>query len=97
MLIGAGLFEFVRILDGFTVVRVVLKHIITAVLIVLAILSFYDFSKSRKNKNKEMVLKLPKFLDTLVRKTIRNQMKNYKIIIGAVIIGISIIEESGFI
>jgi cytochrome c biogenesis protein CcdA len=93
-LVGIGIFEFVRQLNAFKIFSTIFKHALTIVLLCLALFSLYDFIQSLKGKTEKMILKLPIFLQQSIRKNIRNQMTDYKILLGSLILGftVSIVE-----
>ncbi len=71
LLVGVGLLKVVQSLDFFTALgRWV--YLLTALLcVVLAILTFRDFSRARKGKTTEMSLRLPRGLQRRIHKVIR--------------------------
>lgn len=86
-LVGLGLFEAFRTLQGFREVARVFKYVLSGVLFFLAAVSIYDFFKSRRQELDDMVLKLPRFFQDRIRGNIRAQMKNYKIVTGSLALG----------
>jgi cytochrome c biogenesis protein CcdA len=88
--IGIGIFETFRMLSVFSIVSIVLKYGLTAFLFILSFLSLYDFIKVRKKESEKMILKLPEFLQNSIRKNIRNQIKDYRILIGSLILGFTV-------
>lgn len=89
-LVGIGIFETIRIAQIFKLVSYALKYGLTIFLFILAALSLYDYFKSKKNETDKMILKLPDFLQNSIRKNIRNQMKDYRIFLGSIILGFTI-------
>lgn len=89
-LIGLGLFEFLRRMQGFGIVAVILKYGLSALLLGLALFSLYDFFKARQGKTDEMTLKLPGFIQRIIRRNIRNQTKSTHIFAGSIILGVTV-------
>jgi cytochrome c biogenesis protein CcdA len=87
-LIGIGIFQFIKIFQHYSLFSNILKYGLSICLFILATLSIYDYIKSINGKNNEMVLKLPSFLDNSMRKNIRFQMKDFKIFMGSITLGI---------
>jgi len=89
-LVGLGLFEVIRRAQVFKTISLTLKYGLTIFLLILALISLYDYFKAKKNNTDEMMLKLPDFLNNSIRNNIRNQMKDYRILIGSVILGFTV-------
>lgn len=87
-LLGLGIFQFIKQFRHFQLISYILKYGLSISLFILAILSIYDFTKSLKGKNNEMLLKLPDFINNSMRKRIRFQMKDYNIFFGSIILGV---------
>lgn len=89
-LVGLGLFEFLKMLSIFTLISKIIKYCLAAFLVIIAFLSLYDFTLALQGKTKEMTLQLPQFLQSKIRKTIRDQRNNYHIFFGAIALGFTI-------
>lgn len=89
-LVGLGLFEFLRLLAVYKIIGLFLKYGLTCILVILALFSLYDFIQALQGKAEKMTLKLPAFLQTSIRKSIRSRMKNYQVISGSLVLGFTV-------
>lgn len=89
-LLGLGLFEFLRRLEGYRTASLIFKYLLTGFLLVMAGLSLYDFIQYRRGRSDEMLLKLPGFLQSAARRTIRGQMKSYHIVGSSLLLGVTV-------
>lgn len=87
LLIGIGIFETLRQLTAFIYFSIAFKYALSVFLLVLAVISLYDFYCSLKNNNDKMILKLPNFLQKQIRNNIRAQMGDFRIIVGSLFLG----------
>ena len=63
LLIGLGIFRFLRALKGFGYVTIFINILIGGLAFLLGVLSLIDYFRYKKSKNaKDIVLKLPKFI-----------------------------------
>lgn len=88
LLIGFGLLNFLKLIVGFEIVQKVVKWGISALLVVLSVLSFYDYFKARSGKEDEMLLQLPGFLKNKIRKEFRGKIKVGSIIVTPFVLGV---------
>jgi cytochrome c biogenesis protein CcdA/thiol-disulfide isomerase/thioredoxin len=72
------------------VLRPILNIIMALVCILLAVLSFADFSKARQGRTKEMALRLPDRLRAWINATIRRSMKSGTLIAASFVAGVII-------
>jgi cytochrome c biogenesis protein CcdA len=86
-LIGLGLFEILRRLSFFPIVKEVIRWLLSGGLVILAGVSVYDFVRVLQGRSSDMLLKLPGYLQNVVRKTIRNEMKDFVIIGSSLFLG----------
>lgn len=93
-LVGLGMFEFIKRLEQFSLFQVIFKHIMSAFLGIMAIISLFDAIQCARGKREEMVLKLPAVLQKTIRENIRTEMKNYRIFLSSVLLGflVSLLE-----
>jgi len=89
-LVGIGLFEFIKTITIFPIISFAFKYILSLALFILAILSLIDFIKAKQGKTEKMFLKLPDFLQNSIRKNIRLQMKDFNILIGSTVLGLTV-------
>ncbi len=69
--IGLGLFNLLRMSINFTLIRLVLKIVVTAVTAVFCVLAVRDFILIRKGKASDMSLQLPKSVKRKIHTAIR--------------------------
>ncbi len=94
LLIGLGLLKFIQSLSLLpTVAKVV--YLLTALgVIVLGVLSIYDFIKYLKGSYKESILKLPRFLQKRIHREVHRRLESGNYVLGAFVTGflVSILE-----
>jgi cytochrome c biogenesis protein CcdA len=73
--VGLGLFAALRAASAISVVSIILRWLLFAVLIVFAVLSVYDYFKIRAGKASEILLQLPNSLKLKIHASIRNRAK----------------------
>lgn len=86
-LVGLGFFEFIKRLEQFSLFQMIFKHLISAFLAILAVISLFDAIQCAMGKKEKMILKLPAVLQKTIRENIRSEMKNYKIFLSSVLLG----------
>ena len=87
-LVGLGLFEFIKRLEQFALFQMIFKYILSGFLAVLAVVSLFDAIQCARGKREDMVLKLPTVLQKTIRENIRSEMKNYRIFLSSVLLGV---------
>jgi cytochrome c biogenesis protein CcdA len=87
---GIVLRELLSGLIGWTgpVLRPILNGVTAILCLILAILSFSDFSKARQGKAKDMTLRLPDRLRKWVNATIRQSMKSETLVVASFVAGV---------
>jgi len=90
MLIGLGFLSFVRSLAFLPMLSKIVYGATAAFALVLGILSLKDYVRCRKGDIGDMSLQLPDFLKRRIHKTIREETKVKRYILGALITGIII-------
>jgi cytochrome c biogenesis protein CcdA len=73
--VGFGLFAALRAASAISVVSLILRWLLFAVLIVFAVLSVYDYFKIRSGKASEILLQLPNSFKLKIHASIRNRAK----------------------
>ena len=73
--VGFGLFAALRAASAISVVSLILRWLLFAILLAFAILSVYDYFKIRSGKASEMLLQLPNSLKLKIHASIRNRAK----------------------
>ncbi len=71
----------------FPVVSEIIKWILIFFLLIIAVLSLYDFFQIRKGRAVDIVLQLPSFLKLQIHSVVRKQARNTSIIAGSVVLG----------
>ncbi len=70
------------------ILRPILNGVTAVLCLLLALLSFSDFSKARQGKAKEMTLRLPDRLRRWVNATIRHSMRSETLIVASFVAGV---------
>ena len=93
-LIGLGFFKIIRIADSFTVISLIIRWLLFAVLLVFAGLSFYDYGKIRAGKAGDILLQLPDGVKRRMHSSIRSYSKSAALAGSSIVMGflISIFE-----
>ncbi len=73
--VGLGLFAAMRAASAVSLISVLLRWIVFALLIAFAVLSVYDYTRIRAGKPSEMVLQLPDSLKLKIHASIRTRAK----------------------
>ena len=89
-LVGLGLFQGIRTASVFPIIADAIKWILILFLLLISILSFYDFMQIKKGRTSKISLQLPKFLKLRIHAVIREQSKSSSIIIGSFVLGIMV-------
>ena len=89
-LIGLGFFRIIRIADSFELVSRIIRWGLVAVLIVFAGLSFYDYSKIRAGRAKDIILQLPDGVKRRMHSSIRSYSKSAALAGSSVVMGVLI-------
>ena len=89
-LVGLGLFQGIRTASVFPIIADIIKWILILFLLLISILSFYDYMQIKKGKTSKISLQLPKFLKLRIHSVIREQSKSSSIIIGSFVLGIMV-------
>jgi len=100
ILIGLGLFEFIRRLEVFSTLAQWIKILVALFAIILGVISLYDFFIYRKTKDFERIrLRLPLFFKKKIQEIIREKTdirgdkflaKDFRLLLSAFIAGFSI-------
>lgn len=92
--VGFGLFAALRAASAISIVSVVLRWILFAVLVVFSILSVYDYFKIRAGKASEILLQLPNSLKLKIHASIRSRAKTTALALSSLGLGflVSIFE-----
>ena len=85
--IGLGFFSVIRMADTFVVVSVIIRWVLFSVLMVFAVLSFYDYIKIKMNQTSEILLQLPKGIKRKIHTSVRIYTRNTAIIGSSLILG----------
>ncbi len=85
LLIGFGIFSFIRSLSIFLTISRVIYIISGSISVIFAVLSIIDIVRIKKNK--EIILKMPSFLKKLSRKLSRNIYSNSIVFLSSIVIG----------
>jgi len=93
-LVGVGFFGVIRMADSFTIISMVIKWLLVAVLLIFAGLSIFDYVKIRKNKISEIILQLPKGMKKRIHKSVRTYSRSTALAGSSIIMGflVSIFE-----
>ncbi len=84
MLLGCGLFYFIRMLSGFAVVRQIIDWTMVALLMVFAVVSFGDAIRFSRGKGKNGVwMKLPDSLSSRIHRIMKKGI-NYKVLLPGI-------------
>jgi hypothetical protein len=89
-LVGLGLFQGLRTASVFPFIADIIKYILIFFLILISVLSLYDFVQIKKGRAAKISLQLPKFLKLKIHGVIREQSKSSSIIIGALVLGVMV-------
>ncbi|MBI9108034.1 MAG: DUF1573 domain-containing protein [Spirochaetales bacterium] len=89
-LIGLGFFKIIRIADSFELVSRIIRWVLFSVLILFAVLSFYDYTKIRAGKAKDILLQLPGSVKRRLHSSIRTYSKSAALAGSSVVMGILI-------
>ena len=89
--LGFGLLRVLHLLSGFETVRAVIEIGLTAVLVILAIVSFRDaYRYGRTGKAADVALQLSAGIKTRIHKIMREGMKAKSLILGGLVVGASV-------
>lgn len=89
-LVGLGLFQGLRSASMFPLIADIIKWILIFFLLLISMLSFYDFVQIKQGRAAKISLQLPKFLKLKIHGVIRKQSKFSSIIIGSFILGVMV-------
>ena len=87
LLIGLGLFKTIRIASSFSIISIIIRWILIAVLFTFAAISIYDYFLIRSGRQKDIILKLPSFIKKQIQKTIKTHVRSTALIVSAVVLG----------
>ena len=93
-LVGLGFFAALRAASAVSLVSVILRWVLVAVLVVFAGLSVYDYTLIRKGRATEMLLQLPNVLKKRIHASIRTRVRTAALIGSSLVLGflVSIFE-----
>ena len=93
-LLGLGLFQSLRSASMFPVLADIIKWALILFLLLISVLSFYDYIQIKRGRVAKISLHLPKFLKLKIHGVIREQAKSTSLIIGSLVLGflVSIFE-----
>ena len=93
-LVGLGFFAALRAASAVSVVSLVLRWLLVAVLVVFAGLSVHDFFKIRAGRPAEMLLQLPNALKRRIHASIRTRVRTAALVGSSLVLGflVSIFE-----
>lgn len=89
-LVGLGLFQGLRSASVFPIIADIIKYTLIFFLLLISILSLYDFVQIKRGRAAEISLQLPKFLKLRIHGVIREQSKSASIIIGSLVLGVMV-------
>ncbi len=89
-LTGLGLFSIIKSLAVFQIFHYIFKWGLSAVLIILAGLSLYDYYLVRRGEPNEMLLQLPLFIKRKIRREFDKKMGRGTLIITPLILGFTV-------
>jgi len=89
-LVGLGLFQGLRSATVFPLISDIIKWVLISFLLIISMLSFYDFLQIKKGKTAKISLQLPKFLKLRIHSIIREQVKTPSIVLGALTLGVMV-------
>lgn len=87
-LVGLGLFQGLRSASMFPIIADIIKWTLIFFLLLISVLSFYDYIQIRCGRAAKISLQLPKFLKLKIHGVIREQSKSSSIIIGSLVLGL---------
>jgi len=89
-LIGCGIFSFLKYLERYAFLSLVLIWLIAGFAIILGGISLIDYFKVRRNQHQDIHLQLPGVLKKYIHRTIRLTMHTYAYALTAFVAGVII-------
>ncbi len=93
-LLGIGIFSALRKVESFPLISTIIHYSLLTLVVVLGVLSLYDFALVKKGKAEKMTLQLPKALKKRIHDSIRERKRSLALISTSLGLGflISIFE-----
>lgn len=86
-LIGLGIFNTLRVSTIYFPISQIIKYLLFAVLIILSVVSFYDFYLIKSNRADKILLQLPKYFKDKIHKNIRKYRKMKGLMLSSFALG----------
>lgn len=87
-MIGVGLFEFLRTLQGYSLAAVILFYVIFGITILFGVLSVYDAVMYKiSGKSKDIVLQLPGWMKKKIHDIMRDKLRASSLVFGGILLG----------